>query len=93
MSGAFSVASGGGVSGAVDINNAALKSVTSPNALLVNSTLPAVGTNGRGTPLVLTTSAPSATYKLSYYVIDANTALLLETDGARVMTGTIARQF
>lgn len=93
VSGAFSAASGGALSGALDINNAALKNVTSPNALLVNSTLAAVGAHGRGTPLVLTTSAPSATFKLSYYVIDANTALLLETDGTRVMTGTIARQF
>lgn len=93
VNGQFVAGSTGTVSGALDINNAALKGVTSPNALLVSSTLPAIGTNGRGNPLVLTTTAPSATFRLSYYVIDANTALLLETDGARVMTGTIAKQF
>ena len=94
IGGAFSVASDGSLAGALDINNAVKTGATSPNALVVRgSSLPAVGANGRGAPLVLTTSAPSATFSLSYYVIDANTALLLETDGSRVMTGTISRQF
>ena len=53
--------------------------------------MPTVGLNGRGNPLVL--SEPLQSNTLSYFVVDDNTALLLEMDSSRVMTGTIARQF
>jgi len=39
------------------------------------------------------TTDPPATYNLVYYLIDANTALLLGQDKTRVETGIIVRQF
>jgi hypothetical protein len=65
--------------------------VVSGQALASISTMPTVGLNGRGNPLVL--SEPLQSNTLSYFVVDDNTALLLEMDSSRVMTGTIARQF
>lgn len=47
-------------------------------------------TNGRGTATLYT---KSDTFPLAYYVIDQNTALMIESDAARNVTGLIARQF
>ncbi|MGD0401765.1 MAG: hypothetical protein ABSB66_01090 [Candidatus Acidiferrales bacterium] len=49
-------------------------------------------TNGRGTAVLVATN-PDVSYNLVYYVIDANTALLFDSDTNRVLIGTIARQF
>lgn len=82
----------GSVTGTLDINNIANSGkVISGQPLASVSTMPAVGLNGRGIPLILV--EPFQTNNLSYYVIDDNTALLLEMDSSRVMTGMIARQF
>ena len=56
------------------------------------SSIGAPATNGRGTAILVTTDPP-ATYNLVYYLIDANTALLLGQDKTRVETGIIVRQF
>lgn len=47
-------------------------------------------TIGRGTATVTTSSS---TYPIAYYVIDQNTALAIETDGVRNVTGMFIRQF
>lgn len=47
-------------------------------------------TNGRGTATLYT---KSDTFPLAYYVIDQNTALMIETDAARNVTGSLGRQF
>jgi hypothetical protein len=47
-------------------------------------------TSGRGTATI-TTSAEN--FPLAYYVIDGNTALLLESDASRNMVGTLVRQY
>jgi hypothetical protein len=92
IEGQMSAGSAGSVSGTLDINNIASDGkVISGQALANTSTMPTVGLNGRGNPLVL--SEPLQTNTLSYFVVDDNTALLLEMDSSRVMTGTIARQF
>ena len=44
-----------------------------------------------GIPLTLANKFETNT--LSYYVVDENTALLVEMDGNRVMTGMLASQF
>jgi hypothetical protein len=72
------------------INNLALKTLT-PHLPLTSSTAVVSPTsNGRGTA-TLTTSI--ATFALAYYVIDANSALLLETDGSHLTTGIMSKQF
>jgi hypothetical protein len=47
-------------------------------------------TTGRGTATI-TTSAED--FPLAFYVIDGNTALVLESDASRNMVGTLARQY
>jgi hypothetical protein len=46
----------------------------------------------RGTAVIKATD-PAASYTLVYYIIDNNTALLLDQDTVRIGTGAIARQF
>jgi hypothetical protein len=46
----------------------------------------------RGTA-VLKATDPAVSYTLTFYVIDNNTALLLDTDTVRIGTGVVARQF
>jgi hypothetical protein len=36
---------------------------------------------------------PNVTYNVTYYIIDANTALLFDSDTTRVLIGTIDLQF
>lgn len=52
------------------------------------------GTNGRGT-LVITASSPAVTYSLVYYLVNANQALLFDSDANNtlVLTGSVQRQF
>jgi len=61
-------------------------SATSP------SSLTAPGTNGRGTATIVATDPP-ATYSLAYYVVNANTTLLLGLDKNRIETGIVALQY
>jgi hypothetical protein len=56
------------------------------------STVVAPVTNGRGTALIFVNN-PKAHYTLVYYVIDNNTALLLDQDSTLVATGIVALQF
>jgi hypothetical protein len=82
----------GAVTGTVDINNVASSGkVFSGEPLTSGSTIPTSGLNGRGNPFILAEGLQTDT--LSYYVIDDSTALLLEMDGSRVLTGIMARQF
>jgi hypothetical protein len=57
-----------------------------------SSSVAAPDSNGRGTAVLVTTN-PNSSYNLAYYVIDANTALLLDTDSNHVLIGAMARQF
>ena len=52
----------------------------------------APATTGRGTA-VLEGENPDITYNVVYYLIDDNTALLFDSDTARVAIGSIERQF
>jgi hypothetical protein len=46
--------------------------------------------NGRGTAIIYTSAQ---NYSIAYYVIDQNTALVIESDAVMNMTGTLAKQF
>ncbi len=48
---------------------------------------------GRGTATILSSSEALANGTVIIYILDANNALIFESDGNRVLTGTIARQF
>jgi hypothetical protein len=54
------------------------------------STIVAPDMFGRGTTVLDT---HSANYSLSYYAISATSAVVIENDGSRIATGTIARQY
>ena len=77
-------------SGSISINSAGAISLGVP--LVTGSTSTSPASNGRGTVTVKTNSG-SNTYPLAYYTVDGNTVLVLETDGVRLMTGTLAKQF
>jgi len=82
-------------SGKIDINNFGAVFPNDPlngvGATTVSSfTAPAP--NGRGTA-VLAASNPGATYNLSYYLIDDNTALFFDLDKTVTAIGAIGRQF
>jgi hypothetical protein len=77
--------------GSFDINNVNAIFKADP-VNTTNSILAAPSSNGRGT-LTLEGQNPDVTYKLVYYLIDSNTALLFDTDATRVANGMIARQF
>lgn len=92
IEGQISAGSVGSLAGTLDINNVATNGkLISGEPLTNGSTIPTSGLNGRGNPLIL--AGKSQTDTLSYFVIDDNTALVLEMDSGRVMTGKIARQF
>jgi hypothetical protein len=77
--------------GNLDINTFSAVSLANP----ITASGSSVGTpaaNGRGTA-TLATSNPAATFKLIYYLIDDNKALLLDQDPTPIATGIIARQF
>ena len=77
--------------GNLDINNFNAVFLSDP----VNTSTSAIvapATNGRGTA-VINLNNPTAHYTLVYYVIDNNTALLLDQDTTLVATGIIALQF
>ena len=90
-SGQFTVASAGSISsGTLDINSV---SSTSPSDPIGSTTSIAVpDANGRGTATLVTTN-PAATFKLVYYLIDDNTALLFDQDTTPIAIGTVVRQF
>jgi hypothetical protein len=48
---------------------------------------------GRGAATILSSSEALANGTVIVYILDANNALIFESDGNRVLTGTIARQF
>ena len=84
--------SGTAISGTVDVNNFALGKVAEGLEVETSkSTIASTDSNGRGTMTVV--AADGSTFPLAYYVVDANTVLLLETDKQRVMTGTMLKQF
>jgi hypothetical protein len=92
IEGQISAGNLGAVTGTLDINNVASSGkVFSGEPLTSASTIATSGLNGRGNPFILAEGLQTDT--LSYYVIDDSTALVLEMDGSRVLTGMIARQF
>jgi hypothetical protein len=92
IDGQLTTGNSGVLTGTVDINDAANSgNLVSGEPLTSASTIATVGINGRGNPLTLANKFETNT--LSYYVIDENTALLLEMDSNRVTTGMLASQF
>jgi hypothetical protein len=74
--------------GNIDIND---KGTVTTGAPIENtSTIVAPDSDGRGTTALETHSAD---YSLAYYVVSNTSALVIESDGQRVATGTLARQF
>ena len=84
--------SANGITGSLDQNNFATGQTAQGLNIQANqSTIAATDANGRGT--VTLTAASAAPFPLAYYVVDANTVLMIETDSRRVMTGLMLKQF
>jgi hypothetical protein len=56
------------------------------------SSIGTASSTGRGTFVIAATN-PTATYNLIYYLIDDNSALLLDKDSSLVLRGALALQF
>lgn len=93
IDGQFVIEANSSLTGNLDINNIANGYVPTPNVYLANSSITTVSTDGRGTPLTLVSASPVTSFPLTYYVIDDNTTLVLETDNKRVLTGIILKQY
>ena len=88
ISGQFSTASG--FAGNLDINFT--HAFQSDPINTTTSSLGSPAANGRGT-LTLTATSPAVTYKLVYYMANANEALLFDQDTGTVAIGSVQRQF
>src|SRR6202050_764293 len=91
LSGQTTLSASAVANGNLDINNFNSVFQTDPISPTDSSIL-APDSNGRGTATIVVTN-PNSSYDLAYYLIDANTALLFDTDASDVLIGTIARQF
>jgi len=80
------------LSGNIDINNFTAVFLTDPIFTTGTTLLTLDATSGRGTATIQGMN-PNVTYNVAYYVIDSNSALLLDTDKTRVLIGTINLQF
>ena len=87
--GQFATIGGSSFQGTLNINNFGQSSLLPNVPLTTGSTIVAADANGRGT---MTINTSSATFPLAYYVSD-NGVLLMETDLARVATGSLNKQF
>lgn len=78
------------ISGTMDINNFEVNgqflgiNISSGSLLSVDS-------NGRGTATIK--AADGATFQLAYYDVNPNTVVMIDTDGTRVATGILLKQF
>ena len=72
------------------MNSNILQSGATAGVPITDALVVAPDSGGRGTATIYTRSE---TFPLVYYVIDQNTALVLESDGVRSLTGTFAKQF
>jgi hypothetical protein len=80
------------LSGTIDINNFNAVFLNDP-IFKTNTTIAAPdSTSGRGTAVIQGMN-PNVTYNVTYYIIDANTALLFDSDTTRVLIGSINLQF
>lgn len=78
-------------SGFMDINNFNVVALKDP-INTATTTFAAPSTLGRGTGVISGTN-PNVTFNVDYYVIDADTALMFDSDTTRNMTGVILQQF
>jgi hypothetical protein len=92
LSGQLTLSGVEALSGTIDINNFSAVFPGDPIFTTNTKTVAPDATSGRGTAVVQGMN-PNVTYNLIYYIIDANTALLLGSDTTRVLNGAITLQF
>ena len=92
LSGQVTWGASAGLTGNIDINNFNAVYLTDPIFTTGTKLLTLDATSGRGTAVVQGMN-PNVTYNLAYYVINGNSALLLDIDTTRVLIGTISSQF
>ena len=80
---------GSAIAGTLDINDAG---VTSTAAGLQVSSY-SVGSNGRGSATMQTNASIFSSASFNLYVVDSSTVLFLESDGNRVLTGVMQKEY
>jgi hypothetical protein len=89
MSGQLVPNGGSAITGTLDINDNGAPSSGAP----VNGSYQQISTAGRGTANLSSSAAALKSAGFFLYLVDANTALLLESDSNRVLTGTAQKQY
>jgi hypothetical protein len=92
LSGQVTWSAAAGLAGNIDINNFNAVFLADPIFTTGTTLLTLDATSGRGTATIQGMN-PNVTYNVAYYVINGNSALLLDTDTTRVLIGTINSQF
>jgi hypothetical protein len=90
INGSIAIPGNSTIGGYLDINDAG---TIFPNLQLTSSTIASVTTFGRGTLLLQTGQGNPFTFNMAYYVVNSQTAVLVEVDGQRVLIGTAPLQF
>jgi hypothetical protein len=90
LTGYLAINNNGALAGTLDTANSSGITLGAP--LQIGSFNVALST-GRGVISLLSSSSELANGTVIIYILDANNALIFESDGNRVLTGTIARQF
>ncbi len=80
---------GSAVAGTLDINDNGATSSGAP----VNGSYLGISSTGRGTASLSSSAAALKTAGFFLYLVDSNTALFLESDSNRVLTGTVQKQY
>jgi hypothetical protein len=89
IDGQISLATGAVTPGSIDINNYTATFAGDPISAV---SLGSASALGRGTTKI-TANAPSATYNLIYYLIDDQTALVLDQDQTFILRGQLTQQY
>ena len=101
VDGQFVLSTGSFSSGNLDINNfnsvftsdkVNTASVTSGSTTTPESSIAAPAANGRGTATI-TGANPVVSYKLVYYLVSPNTALMLDQDSGLILNGVLTLQY
>ena len=77
--------------GTIDVNNFSAVFPNDPVNILT-TVITATTAPGRGTAVISGTN-PNVTFNVAYYVIDATTAVIFDTDATRNMIGAVTQQF
>lgn len=90
VAGQITISGNGTATGNLAINDPNSERLVVGALIVSNTSIAAADSNGRG---IATIGSHLESFPLIYYTVDGNSVLLFESDKARTMIGTLARQF